>query len=461
MAPPPPAPAPALEPVLLTAPTCPTPDPEHESRALAAIVRARRDIPFYVKRASPAPDERGQLRDALSRFPLLFKNDLRATLPRQWVPTGRDVKAALASGEIELIETSGSTGERTRVLWDKGWWLRQEERGMRTNALVARAMDGEKGDYREAVLTTPVCGLGTCHTGDSSYEERVDGRWVFINQRPDPAFWKPEDMTRMLDEIARHETVGLESDPTYLATLARHATREGREIAVTGFVTLTYAMTSAAHLRPIRRALRAPALQLYGSTEVGVLFMEGEDGRLHHCPFTTHVELIFTQAPTPGAKDVALVVVTTMDRVAQPLLRFVVGDLVQVDRSCPSRFTTVPPLTSMEGRLQDALLRPDGALVTAAAVDRALAPLEGVAGYQMNQRTPEEADIDVVPEPGASASLLDDVRGRLQQLLAGLELEVRQATAIASEPSGKYRLARRHFPIDLGRVFAECEGISL
>jgi phenylacetate-CoA ligase len=439
----------------------PSPDSEHEARALAALVRARRDIPFYVKRGAPAPDERGSLAEALSKTPLLFKNDLRAALPKQWVPTGRDVKAELASGDIELIETSGSTGDRTRVLWDKGWWLRQEERGVRTNPLVAQAMDGAKGPYREAVLTTPVCGLGTCHTGDSTYEERVDGRYVFLNMRPDPAFWKPEDMTRMLDEIVRHETVGLESDPTYLAALARHAHRENRAIAVRGFVTLTYAMTSAAHLRPIRRVLEAPALQLYGSTEVGVLFMEGDDQRLHHCPLTTHVELVFARAETAGSKDVALVVVTTLDRVVQPLVRFVVGDLVQVDRSGESKFTTVPPLVSMEGRLQDALVRPDGALVTAAAVDRALAPLEGIAGYQVDQRSPDAADIDVVPEPGAPASILDDVRARLEPLLSGLKLRTRKATAIATEPSGKYRLSRRHVPLDLGRIFPGCEGVSL
>jgi phenylacetate-CoA ligase len=442
-------------------PALPVRDPDHEARALAALARATTEIPFYVKRGGSEVDPHGSLAGALSGMPLLFKNDIRATLPRQWVPQGRDLKAELASGDLELVETSGSTGDRTRILWDKGWWLRQEERGMRTNPVVARAMDGAHGAYREAVLTTPVCGLGTCHTGDSTYEERVDGRYVFLNMRPDPAFWKPDDMTRMLDEIARHETVGLESDPTYLAALARHAERAAREIAVGGFATLTYAMTSAAHLRPIRRALRAPSFQLYGSSEVGVLFMEGDDRRLHHCPLTTHVELLPIAAPTPGARGVALVVVTTMDRVAQPLLRFVVGDLVQVDRGAESRFTTVPPLVSMEGRVQDALLRPDGALVTAGAVDRALAPLEGVAAYQVDQRTPAEIEVDIVPEAGASGSLLDDVGARLSALLPDMKVSPRTATAIAAEPSGKYRLSRRHFPLALGRVFAGCEGASL
>ena len=328
-------------------------------------------------------------------------------MPKEWVPSGRDVRAELASGDIELVETSGSTAERTRILWDKGWWLTQEERGMRTNAAIDRAM-GNATRYREAILTTPVCGLGSCHIGDLSFEKRIDEHRLFLNSRADPTFWKAaDDATQMLDELARHSTVGLESDPTYLATLARAAVAEGRTVDVSGFVTLTYAMTSAAHLRAIRRAVTAKVFQLYGASEVGVLFMEGEDGLLHHCPLTTHVELLPLQVATPGAENVALVVVTTLDRTVQPLVRFVVGDLVQVAKGASGRFTPVPPIVSPEGRLQDAIIRPDGAWVTAGAFDRAMAGNPGVALYQANQADRSEVVVDVVPEPDAPPTLAD------------------------------------------------------
>jgi len=436
-------------------------DVEHDARALSALERAFTEIPFYIQRGRPLGGARASLAETLAATPLLWKSQVRPTLPKQWIPADRDVKAELASGALELVETSGSTSDRTRILWDQGWWLRQEERGLRTNPVVSRAIDGAHGLYREAILTTPACGLGLCHTGEMTYEERVDDRYLFLNMRPDPAFWKPEDMTRMIEEIRRHRTVGLESDPTYLSVLARHASRTDDDLAVEGFVALTYSMTSAAHLRSIRRAIAAPALQLYGASEVGVLFMEGEDGRLHHCPGTTHVEFLFAKGATPGAKDVALVVVTTIDRVAQPLVRFVVGDLVQVDRDAPSRFTTVAPLVSMEGRVQDAVLRPDGGLVTAGAIDRALAGLAGIVLYQVNQRTPREVEVDLVAGEGAPGSLPRDARDTLAPLLSGLDVTARRTTAISAEPSGKYRLVRRHFPFDLGDHFPGCEGVSL
>ncbi len=432
---------------------------EHEGRLRAAVSHAYGRIPFYArKRPRPASVE------SLDGVPLLWKHQVRATLPKEWVPEGRDLRADLASGDVELVETSGSTAERTRVLWDKGWWLHQEERGMRTNPSVDRAM-ADTARYREAILTTPVCGLGACHSGDMTFEERKEDHRLFLNLRADPTFWKPEDMSRMVAELARHETVGLESDPTYLATLARHATAAGERLAVESFVTLTYAMTSGAHLRAIRAAVSAPVFQLYGATEVGVLFMQGdgagaEGALLDHCPVTTHVELLPIKVPTPGAENVALVVVTTLDRTVQPLVRFVVGDLAQVVPEGPRRFTPVAPIRSLEGRLQDAIIRPDGAWVTAGAFDRAISAHPGVAFYQANQPDPMTITVDVVPEAGAPESLVREVEARLAPLLSPLVVTVRLSTAILAEPSGKFRLVRRLFPVDLGALLDDGKGVS-
>jgi phenylacetate-CoA ligase len=446
------SPSPAVDAWAPFSPDEPRPDPEHEARTVAAIARALRDIPFYKKRGDVPPAPGTPLPAALSRLPLLTKKDVRATLNKHWVPAGRDTRAELESGALELVETSGSTGERMRILWDGGWWTRQETRAMRTNAVVADTMDGKRGAFRESVLTTPACGLGTCHIGDLPYDERVDEYLLFLNQRQDPMFWTDDEQTRMLDELGKHATLGLESDPLYLAMLARFAKAHGRTLDVGGYVSLTYAFTTTAYLRAIRSAYAGPILQLYGASDVGVLFMEGDDARLHHAPFTTHVELLPARVPTPGSKDVALVAVTSLDRVAMPLVRYVVGDLVQVDLGGPRRWTSVPPLASVEGRVDDALVRPDGALVTAGALDRALGAVEGVRLWQVNQRTPDSVELDVVTD-GDAARVVEAARARLAPLLEGLTLTARSTTAIPIETSGKFRVSKRHFPVDLTRCF--------
>jgi hypothetical protein len=103
--------------------------------------------------------------------------------------------------------------------------------------------------------------------------------------------------------------------------------------------------------------------------------------------------------------------------------------------------------------VQDAVLRPDGALVTTGAIDRALDALAGeVRDFQVTQTTPSEVTIDVVPR-GAGEAVLAQVREALAPLLGALRVDVRRATAIAAEPSGKFRIVRRTFPIDVARTF--------
>lgn len=409
-------------------------DDEHDARTARAIRAAIASVPFYAKQAIGLPSDGAPLADTLAAVPLLTPARVRPTLPKAWLPEGRDAKAELASGKISVIET-GIGDARVRVLWDGGWWHAQERRALGVNPVAASSLAGERGPYTEAVLWVPERGTGSCGSGDPAYEDRLEGARLHLNSRQDPTFWSEAVMTRMLDELAQHGTVGLLADPFYLDVLARHAATLGRQLDVRGFVALTRALTTSAHREAIGRVFPGPVLQVYGAREAGILFVEGDDGKMHHAPFATHVELVRAQAETPGAENVALVVVTTLDRDVQPLVRYVLGDLVQVAPG-PSRFTTVPPISTVEGKLGDSVIRPDGAIVTPGAIDRAMAAV-GARAYQVAQEEPASVSIEVV---GASA---DDAQGALAPLLAGMTVTARAATAIAVEPNGKYRTSRR------------------
>lgn len=425
------------------------PDAEHAARTVRAVRTSLATVPFYAKQALTAPAEDAPLEGALAGLPLLTPAKIRPTLPKAWLPEGRDAKAELASGKIAVVEI-GLAESRVRLLWDGAWWRAQEARALAVSPRAAAALDGEQGPYRDAVLWVPERGTGSCGAGDPGYEDRLEGPRLHLNSRQDPTFWSESVMTRMLDELSRHATVGLLADPFYLDVLARHAAVLGRRLDVRGFVGLTRALTTAAHREALARVV-APGkvVQVYGAREAGLMFVEGDDGKLHHAPFGTHVELLRAKVPTPGAHDVALVVVTTLDREVQPLVRYVIGDLVSIAAG-PSRFTTVAPLASVEGKLDDALLRPDGALVTPAAVDRAVAAA-GPRAYQVVQTGTTDVAVEVV---GGSP---DAVRDALAPLLIGMNVTARAATAIAIEPNGKYRVSRRQLPTALADLF---EGVG-
>ncbi|MBS2016387.1 MAG: hypothetical protein JST00_26115 [Deltaproteobacteria bacterium] len=409
-------------------------DDEHEVRTARAIRTAVATVPFYAKLGITLPPEGAPLTDVLAAVPLLTPARIRPTLPKVWLPEGRDAKAELAAGKIAVAET-GIGDARIRILWDAAWWRMQERRALEHAAHVTPG-----APPREAVLWVPERGTGSCGSGDPEYEDRLEGARLHLNSRQDPTFWSEAVMTRMLDELARHETTAMLADPFYLDVLARHAATLGRRLDVRGFVALTRALTTAAHREAITRVHKGPLFQIYGAREAGTMFVEGDDKKLHHAPFSTHVELLPAKVPTPGAENVALVVVTTLDREVQPLVRYVIGDLVQVASGAPQA-TTVAPIASVEGKLGDAVIRPDGAIVTPGAIDRAIASA-GPRAYQIAQDDAASVTLEVL---GAAP---DAAAAAIEPLLAGMKITARAATAIAVEPNGKYRVSRRNASIE-------------
>jgi hypothetical protein len=343
---------------------------------------------------------------------------------------------------VAVVET-GAGDARVRVIHDAAWAKMEQSRALALHPRAREALAGELGPYRDALLSVPERGTGSCGAGDPVYEERLEGTRLHLNSRQDPTFWTEVVMTRMLDELAQHETIGLHADPFYLDVLARHAAVLGRRLDVRGFIALSRAVVTSAHRDAIGRVFKNAVIDDYGSRATGTMFVADGDGLLQHAPLSTHVELLRAKVETPGAENAALVVVTTIDRDVMPLVRFVTGDLVEVADAAATA-TGVPPLASVLGAMDDSIVRPDGALVTACAIDRALAKL-ALRAYQITQPSPAEAELEIVG--GTAGAAEDGARDALASLLTGLRLTVRSVTAIAVEPNGKYKTSRRLFPL--------------
>jgi phenylacetate-coenzyme A ligase PaaK-like adenylate-forming protein len=302
---------------------------------------------------------------------------------------------------------------------------------MRENGAVARALDD---GYREAVLTTPVCGGATCHIGNLSRAERTLDGILFLNQIADPTHWSDRELDRMVDEWIDFAPVGVEADPAYLATLSRHAERRGKRLQAR-FVDLTYELTTRAQRRAIARAVDAPLYDLYGATEAGVLLMQCERGLLHANAAHVHVEL------QPVGERLARVYVTTLDRAWMPLLRYDTADLVRTREDgappcgCGRDFALAE---RVEGRAHDAI-DTGGRTVTAAALDDAI-DRPGLSAWQL-QLGPAGEELIVTLDEGAPPSLAEEAAEAAGRLI---DRPVRaRAGAVAPEGSGKYRQLKR------------------
>ena len=392
------------------------------------------EVPLYRDRPAPPADARA-LRAWLAQVPVVSKRDLRQGFPKSLVRRSQDLHAAMQDEQVTLLATSGTTADRLQVIWEWSWWDPQEREAMRLNARVARSL-GSAG-YREAVLTSPACGAGTCHVGSLPMPERVVDGILFLNEEGDPTHWSDADYDRMFKEWAAYAPRGVEADPAYLALLVRAARKRGVRLPSPEFVTLTYETTTRAMRRDIGRALEAPLFQLYGATEAGVLFMECEHGRLHPNESHSHVDLV----PLPGPGNLARVLVTTLGRAWMPLLRYDIGDVVRVaeSRDCECGLKSDGPLLErVEGRQSDCI-EVNGATITPLMVDdaihAALGPEATLEQWQLNR------DVLQVVDPGSrqsAASAAAAVGAVLAWPIRG-----EHVSAILPEVSGKYRLVKR------------------
>ncbi len=393
----------------------------------------------------------GPRADVFARYaamPALTKSDLRERSARAFVPGARNVDAALAAGEIELVATSGSTGDRVTNIWHQQWWDASESASWELNA---HARSAAAGDHREAILTSPWCAGVPCENGYLLREHRTLGRFLYLTERSDPSTWSAALMDRMIEELNAFAPVILEANPSFLARLSRHIVASGRAVRSPSFIVLTYEYPSKVHYRSIARAFDAPIASSYGSTETGYVFMECEAGSLHQVTDSCHVDYL-PFAAGHGGPETGLILVTTFGNPWRSLIRFDVGDvaLLGSGERCPCGRAAGLTLRSIEGRTVNLTLAEDGRAVTQGAVDRALADIPGLAEYQVAQRGPAEYLARFVAEEARPRAVGAAVREALRSLYgASAEIHTESVEAIAPDPPGKYRLARAHEPIEV------------
>lgn len=408
--------------------------PAHWRRVGEETRRMVAEVPLYRDRPNP-PADPGEVGRWLAEVPPVGKRELRRGFPRSLVREHQDLGAAMRDEQVTLLATSGTTSDRLQVIWEWSWWDPQEREAMRLNTRIANAM--RRAEYREAVLTTPACGAGTCHFGSQSAAERhIDGI-LFFNESADPTHWTDGECERMLREWCEFAPRGVEADPAYLAIIARAALKRAIRLPSPEFITLTYETTTRAMVRDIARAFEAPMFQLYGATEAGVLFMECEHGRLHPNERHSHVDLV----PVPGGGRLARVLVTTLGRAWMPLLRYDIGDVVTVatSRNCACGLKSDGPLLErVEGRRSDCT-EVGGETITPLALDDAIHAALGRDSALEQWQLVGDSLLVVDPQRGESAAR---AAGAVGELL-GRPIRGERVAAIAPEVSGKYRLVKR------------------
>jgi phenylacetate-coenzyme A ligase PaaK-like adenylate-forming protein len=405
-------------------------------------------VPFYRswRKLDPGPEFPVDARFAA--LPALTKKNIREHFPGGMLPDDLDLARGLSTGEVTLVETSGTTDDKITNIWDQKWWDASERASWKLNSFIARAADG---DCREAILANPRNVGIISDEVDLPFEKRRLARFLFLNEKTDPTAWSAGLMDRMIAELGIYRPAVLEANPSLLARLCRYAFGENKKVFQPAVITFTYEYPTIHHYRQISRVFSAPLCGSYGTTETGYVFIQCEKGKYHQNTDFCRVDFEPFK-PEHGGPLLGRILVTPFNNRWSNFLRFDVKDLVYIEESggCPCGRNSGLILSSLGGRAINLTVTCSGRLVSLYELDNAISILEGVLLYKLLQTGAGRYELHLVSPADDRAKLAEEASGVLKGLYGPeAEIGVIFEKDIAPESSGKYLVSRALFPIDL------------
>jgi phenylacetate-coenzyme A ligase PaaK-like adenylate-forming protein len=357
----------------------------------------------------------------------------------------------------------------TRPITDLHNWPILEKETVRANPEAFVADEGRERVYREhtsGTTGTPIELVRSARAVQQLYalselrERRWSGvsirqRWAIFGgqlvapiERRSPPFWvwnrplnqlymssyhlAPDLVPHYLDAMKQHRISYVWGYTSSLYALAHEALRLGRRDLVMKVAITNAEPLSVQHRQVIQDAFQCPVRETYGLAEMVVAASECEAGRLHLWPEMGVVEL-----HSVGTDGTGELVCTGLVNRAMPLIRYRVGDRAGLDtRSGTCKCgRTLPLLSHIEGRLDDAVYTRDG---------RRIGRLDPVFKTRLPlheaQIVQESLDrVRVVAGAEIDDAALQPICDRLRDRLGEMEVVLERVDQIPRTGRGKFR----------------------
>jgi len=421
---------------------------EYYRRSLDTLETALGELSAYRSWRAYDPGAECSVDNRYQAMPALTKEDIRRHFPDGFVPADCDIQYGLNSREISFVDTSGATDDKVTNIWNQKWWNASERASWKLNSFAARLPLGE---HPEAILVNPLnVGIASDDI-DLPMEKRLCSRFLYLNEKTQLSLWTLQHMDRMIKELAVFKPAILEANPSYLAKLCRYVIKSKQTVFQPGLIVLTYENPSEFHCRQIRQVFSAPIASSYGTTESGYVFMQCEAGKFHQNSEYCRVDFQPLKREH-GGPLLGRILVTTLNNPWYYLIRFDVGDLVRIDENgkCACGRDSGIILSATEGRFVNATLTCNGRLVSFRELDNCLSAMEGINEYRMDQVSFDSYELKLVSQlqdkqklKQTAASILKELYGKRANVTVTFE------EAISPESSGKYRISRALFPLNI------------
>jgi phenylacetate-CoA ligase len=394
-----------------------------EGRLGYVLHRAATRVPYYREQWA-ARRRRGDRAswECLENWPILDKQTLR-TNPVAFVADDCDIR------HMYPEHTSGTTGTPLRVWWGRrtvrAWFALFEAR--------ARRWSGTSRRDHWAIL---------------------GGQPVVPAQTSRPPFWVWNAALRQLyvstghisrrnalacvDALARYRVTHVLAYPSAAAVLAQGAARHRVQLPALKVVIANAEPVYPWQREIIEAGLECPVRETYGMAEIGAAASQCAQNTIHLWPEVGHLEVIedtadvAVKAGTPGR-----FVCTGLLNADMPLVRYALGDrgVLGTGEACRCG-RTLPALSSIEGRTNDALLTPDGRTVY--WINPIFYGLP-VVEAQVIQESLDRVRIRFVPDAGFTEAHSQQAVERLRTRMGPVAVRLDRVDAIPRASNGKFR----------------------
>ena len=396
---------------------------------------AEERVPYYRRRFAEygVSARTVQSPDDLRRFPVLTKRELRAHR--------HELLAEGFRGELFESGSSGSTGEPVRFVFDHRTYELRIAAAMRADGWAGARL----GDRELHVWAGPVVGESRFKRAKRRVFERVMRRWMIS-----PFELSPARMEELMGGIAAYRPGVVIGYVTPLFHLARFALERGFELPRPRGIVATAERVFDHQRETLERAFGCRVFDRYGCREVMLLAAECErhEGK-HLNAENVYLELYRGErAALPG--EPGEVILTDLQCRSMPLIRYKNGDVATASAAPCSCGRGLPVLASVEGRVLDMIVGPDGKLLAGEFFPQLLKEIPTIERFQVRQDRPRAITVHLVPSAGFSDETPVLIVSKLRSFLgADARIDVRVVQDIPLTRAGKHRHAVSEVPVQL------------
>lgn len=390
------------------------------------VGHARANSPFYARLYRDIDPEALRTPEDIRLLPVLTKELLRANM--------QEIYCIPRRGALSF-STGGTTGTPMQLLFRKE---DMERRMAVLDYFRAKAgfvnMKMRKASFNSRTIVDAASGPKAFSRYNHAMRQRIYSAY-HLSPKTAPAY---------LDDLDRFAPHALEGYMASILELAEHMLRTGRKPAYRPVAVFPTSETLTPYAREtIEAAFGARVYDQYASSEGAPFITECPCGRLHYETSTG----IFEQT---GDSDEVLV--TSFSTYGTPLIRYQIGDCVEMEPAGPDFVcecgSRLPPVRSIVGRKTSFLYAANGAKVTEAMASCLLKHVPaGIVRTQLVQEERGAMQVRIVRDRTYRTDYEEILRADIRELMGDeMRLEIRYVEEIPKTPSGKFLFIVNNLP---------------